>query len=62
MHMNHSIILQQPGLLTNKEQRADKSSNDSQKGLTATPLIIDHRVDSKYDCYADRLGSPKRMR
>lgn len=60
MQMNHSSIQRQPVLFINHQDSVDKASDQSQR--IAASDRNDCKPDSTYDGYADRLGSPKRMR
>jgi hypothetical protein len=60
--MKHSSTLQQSGRLTHQQYLSDKPSDESQRGGITASGISDYKRNSIYDCYADRLGSPKRMR
>jgi hypothetical protein len=62
MHMKPSSTLQEPVRITHQQYSSDKPSNESQREGTTVSGISDYKRDSKYDWYADRLGSPKRMR
>ena len=62
MHMKHSSTLQHPVRLAHQQNSGDKTSDESQPVGTPASGIGDYKRDSKHDWYADRLGSPKRMR